>query len=228
MNNAYIILLINLFCLVFCGDINIEKKADGSVFSNSKIEYTNRVINEDNKYYNFDLRYPFFSGDDAQFINSEIKDYLNEIKEPYNQKNIAEIKAVVNASDSNSKYEETLFYQVYQSGSLLSVVFENNSYTLGAHGNTSYYSININLDKSKRFNIVDYFNQLKLNRVKINKEIPQYFVNTDSCFSMLPTIDSNSVFSVQDDSLYVFYAPYELGAYACGTYSLVLPLNKLK
>jgi len=63
---------------------------------------------------------------------------------------------------------------------------------------------------------------------KINKEITQYFINRDSCFSMLPTIDSSSVFSVQDDSLYVFYSPYELGAYACGSYSLVLPLNKIK
>jgi len=156
------------------------------------------------------------------FINNEISEFTNSIDN--------DIKELIDSDNVSGKYELNINTEYYiTTYGFISVIFNLNYYTLGAHGNTYFKSINYDVKNERIVNltdIVDLSNKNKLDTV--NKLLSIYFLNKDSCFSEQPKITKEfNIFTIQEDSISVYYAPYELGAYSCGSAIIQIPINKL-
>ena len=157
-----------------------------------------------------------------KFIKLEIKTFINSIDD--------DIKGLIDNNETSGKYELNIITDHYiTTYGYISTIIELNHYTLGAHGNSVFKSINYDIINNKFVNLselghLDEKDKLEQFNILLNK----YFINKDSCFTDKPKIDENfNIFTIQEDSIAVYFAPYELGAYACGSAEITIPINEL-
>lgn len=156
------------------------------------------------------------------FYNNEIDIFKKYIDD--------DIKDLIDSKEVTGKYELIINEEHFiTSYGYISSVIELYLYTLGAHGNTTYKSICYDLENNVFVNLKDIVNiedDIVLN--KFNTLLQKHFINKDSCFSEKPIITKDfNLFSIQEDSIAIYFAPYELGAYACGSTEIVVPINEL-
>lgn len=98
--------------------------------------------------------------------------------------------------------------------------------TGGAHGNTLFYGLNYNV-KTRQFltneEVADYGKTKEIDGL-----LQSHFVNRDSCFNEMPTLETASALNFTRNTVDFTYAPYVLGAYACGYAQVAIPRNHMK
>lgn len=98
--------------------------------------------------------------------------------------------------------------------------------TGGAHGNTTFYGLNYDV-KTKQFltnkEVVDYGKAKEIDGL-----LKTHFVNRDSCFNEIPTLETMSALNFTKNTVDFTYAQYVLGAYACGYMEVAVPRKEMK
>ena len=222
---TYILLIIISLGLYSCQDLLQKKIQEETNSLGTLLEYSDSSFVKESDFVNIDIKFPVISGKDNKYINTEIEKYIEKILTDYEGESLKEIEEIVKNSSSKIKYEEKLSYKIFKDSLFLSIVFNRYSYTHGAHGNTFYQTINVDLSHKKIVNLKETLELLGTDFVTLNDIIPDYYTNTDNCFSIDPYLsDSVANFAIDKNNLLIYYAPYELGAYVCGDYVLSLPL----
>ncbi len=97
----------------------------------------------------------------------------------------------------------------------------------GAHGMTEFYAFNYDV-KRRQFLEPDQILDFGKYR-EINELLKKNFVNTDSCFTDVPTLENGlAALNVTAETVCLTYPPYVLGPYACGYAQVVIPRSELK
>ncbi len=222
MKLTYILILISLLGVTSCSNNNKNEIAADEILEKTieskyyKITYNSVVFKKNGE--------PINTINDTidTFIKSEIKIFINSVDD--------DIKELIDNNEISGKYELNIITKHYiTTYGFISTIIELNHYTLGAHGNSVFKSINYDIINNKFVNLADVAHFNKQNGLtKFNTLLNKYFINKDSCFSDKPTIDKNfNTFTIQEDSIAVYFAPYELGAYACGSAEIMIPINEL-
>lgn len=97
----------------------------------------------------------------------------------------------------------------------------------GAHGMTEFYAFNYDV-KHRQFLEPDQILDFGKYR-EINELLKKNFVNTDNCFTEVPTLENGlSALNVTEETVCLTYSPYVLGPYSCGYAQVHLPRSELE
>ena len=219
MKTASIFLLLLITCF--------NSYTQNNITSGDTITYISN-----NKYYSTEINYNIFfrSDDSIQLLNDSINSFIDKQKLVI-QNDVEDIKAEMDSGFITGKYIQIINtnYHILKNG-LISCFFEVYYYTLGAHGNTSYFSIHYNTNTDK---FVEFYEIAKINGQddldNFNLLLKQYFKNSDSCYSSKPELitENYNAFFVDDDFITLVFPAYELGSYACGAAFVKIPIKEL-
>ncbi|MEG2791263.1 MAG: DUF4163 domain-containing protein [Odoribacter sp.] len=100
------------------------------------------------------------------------------------------------------------------------------SFTGGAHGMTTFKSLNYDVKNQKYLTQEEIFDFGKI--AEINEQLKANFHNPDNCFTEMPTLEGVSVVNFSTTAVDFTYEQYLLGAYACGVAEISVPRVALK
>jgi hypothetical protein len=216
------ILVISLFSLMSCSDNNKNEISADEILEKTIESKYYRISNNSVVFKKNGEPIKVINDSIDSFIKSEIRIFINSIDD--------DIKELIDNDETSGKYRLNIVTEHFiTTYGFISTIIELNHYTLGAHGNSVFKSINYDIVNKKFINLSDLFNTNDNNKLEqFNKLLNRYLVNTDSCFTIKPEIDNSfNTFTIQEDSIAVYFAPYELGAYACGSAEILIPINEL-
>jgi len=223
MKNIFYIIVISLLSFYSCTNSKNKNEISADEIREKTIE---------TKYYKITYSSVIYknNGEPISIINDSIDNFIKSEIKIFTKSIDKDIKDLISSNETSGKYELNIitdhFITTY---GYISTIIELNHYTLGAHGNSVYKSINFDIKNSKFINLSDITNiknDIELN--KINVLLNKYFLNKDSCFTEKPSISRDfNTFTIQEDSIAFYFAPYELGAYACGSTEILIPINEL-
>jgi len=223
MKTIYYFLFLSIFALLSCSNNNTKGEIAADEIHEKTIE---------NKYVKITYNSVVFKKDDVpiSIINDTVDNFIKlEIKE-FRESIDKDIKELIDSGETSGKYELNIITEHYiTTYGFISVIIEMNHYTLGAHGNSTFKSINYDVINKKFINLTELGHFEKKEELeRFNSLLEKYFIDKDSCFSDKPKIDKDfNTFTIQEDSISVYFAPYELGAYACGTAEILIPISEL-
>ncbi len=109
---------------------------------------------------------------------------------------------------------------------IISVLNTSYVYSGGAHGITTFNSINYS-PKNRSFykpeEIIDFSKENEINVL-----LKKYFINPDSCFNTEPKLSLASAINVTQSTVMFTFSHYTLGAYYCGAPVVHVPIKELK
>lgn len=215
-----LIIPVFLIALVSCKTTAVFKVSSLSTKDSTDICNINKklpVVSEQNGLY----------GELCDKINTDIKNKTNALLIDF-KKDAYEFydEYVLNTKNpSSARYEYFGDYdQFYAGTSVISYRYINYIYTGGNHGRTEFNCYNYDIKTGKRLKFSDVFKTNEESINKINTLLAKYFENPNGCFSSKPSVNSEySFFTIQKDSIFFTFHPYELGAYACGSPVIKVP-----
>ena len=107
---------------------------------------------------------------------------------------------------------------------LVSVKYTVYEYTGGAHGNTVSIALNYS-PKEKKF--IEKDQLFKVEKSVVDSLLQSRFVNTDSLYYGVPTVDVASSVNVAGNEVIFVYDRYVLGPYSAGEVEIKLPVAEL-
>lgn len=184
-----------------------------------------------------------FSNLNNKKIADSIYHYANiDTLKDYNIKNLdLELKtqkvAYFNSVKKDSKDFKPSFNQTWEQNSsmdfhsfkndILTINYQNDGYTGGAHG---YYNIlykNFDLKKNSVIQVSDIFKDPKSR--EISDLLMKYFTNKEQKEMLLEQkITANNNFYFDDKNITFVYNHYEITAYAAGVVEITIPFSELK
>lgn len=108
----------------------------------------------------------------------------------------------------------------------ISVRFLIYTFTGGAHGMTTFHSLNYDFKNEKFLTNAEILNTGK--SAEINDLLKAHLQNPEKCFTENPTLSAASVINIGLHNLYFTFEPYVLGPYSCGYATIEIPRSKLK
>lgn len=113
--------------------------------------------------------------------------------------------------------------------------FSNNTYSFlgGAHGSSALQTFNIDFKEKKILTLADLFNTADYKTVllnKINEQIKNSQELKDKLYPDKQTVSdiNDNAFYLKDNSLVIYYQPYDIGPYVSGFISFEISLDELK
>jgi len=182
------------------------------------VEITNQIIKEDIGNYIIDVSYPVTHITKLdESIYSIIEKQINEFKD-----------AVKIPSPNSAKTTFVIKYIVVSNqDNLISIKFETESYTGGAHPTHLIWTKNFDIKDKKEIIYEDIFiNEIVLNNIaKYSKE---YFKNKKLEYKLFeegfePKKENYQVFAITDDSLIIYFNEYQIAPYAAGNFQIKIP-----
>ncbi len=188
----------------------------------SKIPVIDKTINEDIDNYIIDIKYPHFN---ILELDTNISTEIN--------RQIDEFKEIVKVPSPNSaKTTLMINYKiVHNQEDLLSVKFETEAYTGGAHPSHTIWTKNFTISEKKEV----LFDDVILNETMLNT-LSQYsldhFQNKELEYDLFlegfePKKENFSTFALTDSSMIVYFNEYQIAPYVAGNFELAVPYNLL-
>ncbi|MBP1154308.1 MULTISPECIES: DUF3298 and DUF4163 domain-containing protein [unclassified Paenibacillus] len=141
------------------------------------------------------------------------------------QKEINEsLKAIVIPEQSGSEMEEMFEYEYtadydvkYFEGSILNIMFNTYTYTGGAHGMPYKFSYIVNVETGQTYQLSDLFDKSS----NYTEQVSQMIMGMDAVHSEEPLDSFESIaddegFYLEDNSIVVYFEPYQYKSYASG------------
>jgi len=233
MKTRTFILLLVLVAVISC--TTSTEDTDQTESKNYQIVEQSKLI-EDTLYYTVDYQYPFFKSENEEIsvkinkLNKRIKIFLDHAEQTYWGTDTDGAVEIVKESESSGKYELMNRYEILDTTDLLiSLKFETYSYALGAHGFTAIITYNFDINAGKILTLTDIVDlSEKSNLKQFNKILADSFENPYDCFTEKPKVEDNyEKFALSPEHLIIYFEAYELGAYACGSAEIKIPIEKL-
>lgn len=187
-------------------------------------------------YYELRLEFPEFTCVEgiencgADELNETVLEVINAHWSDFKGEELASKKQFVeqNMTEGNDEDDEQarkfsleVNYEMFESGPYLSLLFQINRYDLGAHANLMYESLVYDRFERRFMNLTDVIHDFKANRETLNAVLTDKLTDQDPCFDRNVSLSSRfENFSLGPDAVMFHFAPYELGAYACGPITL--------
>jgi len=130
-----------------------------------------------------------------------------------------------------------IFYQPYEVNSnFVSIMFETEEYTGGAHPDSSYYGFNYDIKNEKIVGLVDIFSKDYVKSIsdksisylsKLNQSQP--FTNDEWINEGAgPKADNFKNFCFNKDTVVFYMNPSQVGSYAAGMQEIIMPISSLE
>lgn len=135
------------------------------------------------------------------------------------------------------KQDLQIHYFGSSSQQTVSYIFEIYSYTLGAHGNTSYRTFTFDLKSGSLLKLADvfvpdapYLDRLStISREKLPKLIEDGFLNQDFIIAGTAPVEASfENFFLDGTSFVLIFPPYAVAPYVAGTQTLAIPVSELE
>ncbi|WP_251621843.1 DUF4163 domain-containing protein [Odoribacter lunatus] len=166
----------------------------------------------------------------CEVLNKEIKNRIDSLKKNLQEKAGVFFSEIRKEGIERPQWNFELYVRdsVFMANSeyislrMMVYIFEG-----GAHGMTQFYAYNYDVKQQKLLNpqqILD-FGKSK----EINELLERNFVNTDSCFTEIPTLENGvSALNMNMEIFCFTYPQYALGSYSCGYLEVNIPRVELK
>lgn len=230
---GYIILVVLAFGIGWALRISYG----GNISSSAKALRNALIENfqSDSQYYDVKMSYPAVEGTAGKDVASFVTSRLNEFKDGFNQLSADDIKIMGLGADPERRWTLNLGVAIATSSKYTTFVFEEYTYTGGAHGNTHFYTFTYD-DKAQRVQLYDLVSKDKksqgleyLELVSSSVRAKLYTTLIDSEYTTRDQIDAGTepvaenfksfyTVDVGDHTELVFiFDPYTIGAYVLGS-----------
>jgi len=187
---------------------------------------------KDGKQY-IDVSYPEFKGkksfiDINNVIKQDIDKFVSEFKknlETWDTENIPE--------EAYSRY--WMDYNIRRLDNIASIYFViSDSMAGAAHPNSYTYSLNFDLETNRKIGITDIVNDFEklseLVKEKLKAEFEKKNIETDSLFETgtEPKAENYNNFNLVEQGIIFNFDPYEIVAYAAGSFEAILGIDELQ
>lgn len=189
---------------------------------------TKEEIREDTQEYSIDVTESFIDAkksDDYRLIepvNARTGEIIDSLIYDTKSKSISTSSRHRNSFKYELVTNDTVFIA---SDKIISVRITAYQFGGGAHGSTSFYGLNYSPATGRFLRLEDIFEMSASSA--INTVIEKYFKNENDCFNEKPTIEGATVVNISKTSAIFTYKHYLLGAYACGSAVVEVPLKEL-
>ena len=185
------------------------------------ISFTNDSIVSNNNNAEIKAFYPVFG---IQYADSVVKNLLDQqialFRETVGEERISE----------NWTNELNIQFEVAQYNEhLVTVVFDQYWFTGGAHGNTVFSNVVMDIQQRKNYVLTDFFKGNPLTsiqapvREKLKSEIEFHdFINEGTA-----SLKDFEIFAINDSLITFYFTPYQVAPYAYGSQRISLPLPSL-
>lgn len=201
---------------------------DNSIFIDKFL--VDKYIKEEDKYMIIDIRYP-------QVINTENSENLSKEIEGNIYRVIDEVKSIIKEYYGDVNEFPSVPYQIYSNyyvtnvEKVLSFYYEIYQFTGGAHGSTTRYSYNIDIDTGENLTLEKLFKDKDYKKIiddEINKQInmnkDEYFLGKDG----FNGVNENTEFYINGDTLIIYFQQYEIAPYVKGIPEFKIDMSKIK
>jgi len=249
MKNLTLIFITMLFFTTSC-DISEKLNKVNSANSLSSEEINVQIMSDvkagKDYYFEYEINFPKLSSnpekEDAKVkaFNSEMQKFVESYLKEFEASALNEKKEIVDVilkeenikpSDNHMYYSLNIAYLTNETADgILSVKFVIDDFSLGAHPNTYFKTFNFDLKKGEFLQLGDVLAlDSEANVKKLNDLVIKHFDDPLKCFDITPTATIEGIqFSLTEEHIVFSYQPYLLGAYACGSCTILVPLSELK
>jgi hypothetical protein len=234
MNNKYIIGLVLVLVAFAAGYLFIASSPKPDTLRSSGGDL---VYEEDKPYYKITAVYPggVLRAKDA------VEAVIAQFKEDTQVENLTPEDVEVQGLGGERKYTLDITYKKYESPSTYSYAFTIYQDTLGAHPNGFYATLTF--DKSgnelmledlfqEGSGYLDQLSQLAYEGVVTELEAKTGAAPTEDMFDTArvgtaPSPEALQFFYIEGQTLHLLFPPYQVAAYAAGSFDIAIPLNEL-
>lgn len=252
MKKSVISILIVLLAFTSCNladklnnPADVENEVDLKEIS---YQITNDVKAKNDYYYEYEVKIPQLKIQPEKLtkatqetFNNAIKEFVTPFLEEYKPGTLVEKKNIVDVilvEDSISAKENSMVYSLNiepiinenSEKGIISVKFIIDKFDLGIHPNTYFKTFNFDMKTGKFIAMDDILDvRTEGNLDKLNALVLKYFDNSLGCFDLKPKATTKNVqFSLTEENVVFSYQPYVLGAYTCGSSTILVPISELK
>ncbi len=179
--------------------------------SKQEPKYTIREFSESNDVFDIKTTYP-------QFNNLFIDSLVNTVF----KNSMAEFMAAIAdpLPSENWKYEQKIgFKYSYNDVGIASILIWDYQFTGGAHGNTILHTLVISPDEKQQYKLSDFFKGSAINELRplVRQKLRNMVSSEEYINEGTETLANFSKFTLSNDSLYIYFSPYQVSCYADGT-----------
>ena len=187
-----------------------------------------QTIDEENRRVKIHVRYPQFG---IESIDRDIKQWALGVAGEFRSEYGGEI-----LGDTHMPYLLDITYEVVSPpGGMLSVIWQEASYTAGAHGQLNLLSLNYAPKTGKPVALLDVFASptVALQAMSsyaeavLSRRLGDMKVDDMLHEGLLPEADNFATFAVTPDGLRVYFPPYQVAPWAAGPQRVDIPLSVL-
>ncbi|MCI3920863.1 DUF3298 and DUF4163 domain-containing protein [Paenibacillus sp. TRM 82003] len=174
---------------------------------------------------NESIAYPVISGLAHDELEEDINALFKEVSLPQvSESYLEELASYGEPYEYHADYE-VKFYR----GNILNVVFHNYMYTGGAHGMPDMISLIVNLDTGATYQLSDFFAKDGTYYDVVNELIlAQDTEGVLDMFGWFESVADDDGMYLQDDSIVVYFKPYQYASFADGFLEYSLPYSELE
>lgn len=241
MNKKLLLFSIILIILIIAGTVFLAPLYTKSPtpVSVSEISLENKQIIDNTNPFIIEISYPYIEGDDN--FNNKTQEIINKEIEEFKSISLENDQAVKETdpegyAEYQRKYNLNINYdQGYFNENIVSVVFNINNFTGGAHGASYFIPLNYNLNKNQEIKISDLFvgEENYLDRVSnyciadLTKQITELTGSTDGLWietGASSDKENFSTFLLKKDEIIFYFPQYQVAPYALGSFKVIMPI----
>jgi hypothetical protein len=237
MSKKQLLIGVVMLVVLFGAGYFFSKSALAPSGPNIAISSGDVVVSEEEKYYTIHARYP---EEAPARVGEVVGEIITNFKEDTNVENVTEEDAVIQGLGADRKYALDISYKRYASDTTYSLVFTIYQDTLGAHPNTFYRTLTFSDQTEVELGDLfvsgsQYLERLSsLSYEKVVAELTKR-TGTSPSDEMLdtvrmgtaPTPETLQFFFIENDTLHLLFPPYQVAAYAAGSFDIAIPQSEL-
>jgi len=214
------------FLLLVFFSLNLEEEVPYFKIEEPKKETEYRLIEEEKigqkELYQFNISYPLLEGGDVELINNDIKLFINQIINEFEQNLIGP-----NLQEGN--FLEINYSIARFDKKILSIEFLISSDYIGSPRPITFIrSLNYNLEKKTRFNLIDCFDDLIVVSEHVKGDLTNRFSDIFWEKGAEPLKRNFENFVVLNDSFEILFSPYQVTPFSEGVIRSTISFSDFK
>lgn len=221
MKLSILSLVISTLLLVSCGE------------TRHQVEVKNVQSEDQSENWEVSLSYSHFSSDNeavnqsCKKLNDKIEVLVTDLQD-FLKQDADSLFTSFSPEEERPQWKYSLFLSdsvFMATDQFISLRLTAYTFTGGAHGATSYYTLNYDVKNQRLLEPTEILNHDKFQL--INELLKSNFENPEECFTTDPTLDQVEVINFSQSNVSFTYGQYTLGAYVCGSPVVAIPIEKL-
>ncbi|MCR8981233.1 PdaC/SigV domain-containing protein [Brevibacillus laterosporus] len=203
---------------------SITKAVRTHFVAENDLQFENKEMKINTNNTNVSIQYPQLKWLSNIEIQRKINDQLEkDARETYEMGS----QALKEQRENENPYDFSLDYQItYNQNGLISIVFDQYTYTGGAHGMVDRIAYTIDIKTGKILTLQDLLKEKPAYKADITHEIKKQFQqNYGYLLTPFESIDEQQAFYLKGDSIIIYFGLYQYTPYAAGIPEFSFPLS---